>query len=324
MNFSGKIRVGVIRGGPSPEYEVSLKTGSDVLKSLPEKYHPVDIFIDKKGVWHISGIPKTPDKIANHVDVFFNALHGSYGEDGTVQRLLDDLKKPYTGSDAVSSAIGMNKHLSKKKFREHDLRTPHYEVIKQEERGQSKLFGVFATLRKPLVVKPMSAGSSVGVSIVKEWEEFVRAVDIAFQFSNDVIVEEMIEGREATCGVVESAKEKGEAYALLPIEIIKPKENTFFDYDAKYSGKSQEICPGDFSPEETSAIQDFAVRAHKALGLRHYSRSDFIVAPDSIYILEVNSLPGLTSESLIPKALSAADCGFADFLDHVIVLALRD
>jgi D-alanine-D-alanine ligase len=137
------------------------------------------------------------------------------------------------------------------------------------------------------------------------------------------MIEEFIPGREATCAVLDSAENRGDVYALSPIEIVKPQENDFFDYDAKYSGKSQEICPGDFTAEETDMIQDFAVRAHKALGLNHYSRSDFIVAPDGIYILEVNSLPGLTSESLLPKSLQVAGCDFHEFLDHVITLALR-
>jgi D-alanine-D-alanine ligase len=322
-DLKSKIRVGVIRGGPSGEYDVSLKTGSNVLKSMPEKYHAKDIFIDKEGVWYLDGIAKPAEKIIKNFDVIFNALHGDFGEDGKVQQILDSFSVPYTGSGALASALGMNKYLSKKVFKSCGLKTPHYEMIRRDEKTSSRLFGVYANLQKPLVVKPNTSGSSLGISIIKEWEDFLVAVEKSFRHSDSVLVEEFIEGREATCAVLDSAKKRDEVYALSPIEILKPTENAFFDYDAKYSGKSQEICPGNFTLEQTKQIQDLAVKAHKALGLRHYSRSDFIVTPDEIYILETNTLPGLTSESLLPKALREKDCEFHEFLDHVLTLALR-
>ena len=136
------------------------------------------------------------------------------------------------------------------------------------------------------------------------------------------MVEENIKGREATCGVVDKFR-GNDFYSLLPIEIIKPEKSDFFDYEAKYCGGSQEICPGNFSRDEKEAIQELAVAAHKVLGLRHYSRSDFIISPGrGIYILEVNTLPGLTAESLLPKSLQAVGCSLPDFLDHLITLAL--
>lgn len=320
--YHGKIRVGVLRGGPSPEYEVSLKTGANVLKQLPQKYHPKDIFIDRQGLWHVDGMVRTPHQALKNVDVIFNALHGNYGEDGKVQQILDMFNVPYTGSKAIPSAVGMNKHLSKNIFRDQELKTAAHEILRRDQYTQSYLFGVYANLKKPLVVKPATAGSSIGVSIVKDYTDFDRAVALAFQFSDTVLVEEFVEGREATCAVVDSSLSH-DIYALAPIEIIKPDTHEFFDYDAKYSGKSKEVCPGDFSSDEASAIADLAIKAHKALGLSHYSRSDFIVAPDAVYILETNSLPGLTSESLLPKALKHAGVDFPDFLDHVLVLALR-
>ncbi len=318
-----KIKVGVLRGGPSGEYEVSLQTGNNVLKNLPSKYHAKDIFIDKSGVWHLDGIAKSPDKIIRNFDVIFNALHGDFGEDGKVQQILDTFGVPYTGSGALASSMGMNKHLSKSLFKKHEIKTAYHQVIRRDENLDSRLFGVFAHLKKPLIVKPNTGGSSIGVSIVETWENFSKAVRKAFEFSDSVIVEEFINGREATCAVLDSARNSNETYAFSPIEIIKPMDSAFFDYDAKYGGQTKEICPGNFTSEETAQIQEFAVKAHKALGLRHYSRSDFIVAPDGIYILETNTLPGLTAESLLPKALRAAGCEFHEFLDHVLTLALR-
>ncbi len=177
---------------------------------------------------------------------------------------------------------------------------------------------IFRTLPPPYVVKPVSGGSSVGMSIAHSIGELHDALMRAGEQSSNILIESMIRGREATCGIVDGFR--GEKYyALMPIEIIPPPKASFFDYDAKYSGETQEICPGRFSREETAAIQDAARIAHEGLGARHYSRSDFIVTPKGkIYILETNTLPGLTEESLVPKALTAAGCSLKDFLDHVI------
>jgi D-alanine-D-alanine ligase len=149
------------------------------------------------------------------------------------------------------------------------------------------------------------------------------ALEKALKYSDVIIVEEFIKGKEATCGVVENFRGQM-IYPLFPVEIIKPKDFEFFGYDAKYSGESSEACPGNFSEKEKKTIQDMAVEAHRILGLRHYSRSDFIVSPKrGVYILEVNTLPGLTKESLLPKSLEAAGCSLSNFLDHVITLALE-
>ena len=318
-----KIKVGVLRGGPSSEYEVSLKTGASVLQNMPEKYSAHDVFIDRNGLWHFSGVVREPSEILKNVDVVFNALHGQYGEDGKVQGLLDMFGVPYTGSGALPSALGMNKFLSKQVFLANDLKTPRFYILRKGEYEYADLLDVFSEFFDACVVKPACAGSSVGVSIVKDFPNFKIAVAKAFEHSDTVIIEELIRGREATCGVVEGLKNKI-IYSLFPIEIVKPESSDFFDYDAKYKGGTQEICPGDFSYEDKEAIQEMAIKAHQSLGLKHYSRSDFIVTPDDgIYILEVNTLPGLTSESLLPKSLAAAGTSFPEFLDHLVSLALN-
>jgi D-alanine-D-alanine ligase len=169
----------------------------------------------------------------------------------------------------------------------------------------------------------VSGGSSVGTAIAKTLLELESAIDDALQYSDQALIEEFIFGREATCGVVDNFRNES-IYSLLPVEIRKPSNATFFDYDAKYSGKSEEICPGNFTAVEKEMIQKIAKEAHKALGLRHYSRSDFIIHPKrGIYILETNTLPGLTSESLLPKSLQAVGCSLSDFFDHLIKLALE-
>jgi D-alanine-D-alanine ligase len=318
-----KKKVGVLRGGPSSEYEVSLKTGKSVIDSLADRYEVLDIFIDKEGTWHYLGTPIAPEKVFKRVDVIFNALHGAYGEDGTVQKLLDCFNIPYTGSRALASAVGMNKVLSKKVYKNFNLKTPLYVTVTTKDCSSAELLKLFKSFPMPAVVKPVSGGSSVGTAIAKTLEDLEYAVTDALKYSKEAIIEEFITGKEATCGVVDEFRDE-EIYSLLPIEIRKPVDSAFFDFKAKYGGQSQEICPGNFTAKEKKEIQDMARLAHKALGLRHYSRSDFILHPKrGIYILETNTLPGLTSESLLPKSLQAIGCSLPDFLDHLITLALK-
>lgn len=319
-----RTRVGILRGGPSSEYEVSLKTGASILKHLSsDRYDTKDILIDRTGQWHFRGLPITPERALSQVDVVMNALHGAYGEDGTVQQLLHMHRVPYTGSDALGSAIGMNKVLSKRRAESAGVKTARYIVLSSDMRTSDILEGVFHSLSSPLVVKPINAGSSVGVTIAPEFSAFTRGVDSAFTYGDTVLVEEYIPGREATCGVIEDFRNE-QLYALPPIEIRPTGGHTFFDYDAKYKGASEEICPGNFTFAEKQAIAEAAKAVHDALGLRHYSRSDFIVGKRGIYFLEVNTLPGLTTESLLPKALDSVGCRFPDFLDHLLSLAQKD
>jgi D-alanine-D-alanine ligase len=318
-----KKKVGVLRGGPSSEYEVSLKSGKSVIDSLSDRYEVLDIFISKEGVWHFLGAPIQPETVFKKVDVIFNALHGAYGEDGTVQKILDQFSIPYTGSKALASAIGMNKVLSKNVYKNNNLKTPLHLIISKENNNSNEILKIFKSFPIPAVVKPVSGGSSVGTSIAKTLAELESAITDALNYSDQALIEEYIVGKEATCGVVDNFRNEI-IYSLLPIEIRKPTDSAFFDYKAKYGGKTEEICPGNFTAVEKEMIQKMAKEAHRSLGLRHYSRSDFIIHPKrGIYILETNTLPGLTSESLLPKSLQAVGCTLPDFLDHLIKLALE-
>ena len=173
------------------------------------------------------------------------------------------------------------------------------------------------------MVKPIASGSSVGVSIASSYDELFRAVATASDTSPHVLIEARIQGREASVPVCDDFRGE-EYYAFPPIEIIPPAQSPFFDYGAKYSGETQEICPGRFSHAEIEMLQDAARRAHRALGARHYSRSDFIVTPRGVYILEINTLPGLAPECLLPKSLAAVGATLPEFLDHVISLAIEE
>jgi len=324
---SRKLRVGVLRGGPSDEYDVSLRTGQNVIDSLRGRpnYEIQDLLIDRGGVWYIDGLARPFERIFPHVDVIVNALHGKYGEDGRVQQILEAHGVPFTGSKSLGSALGMNKHLAKKFFRSHGLLTPEHVLISKYEYTPQSLQKILFSYPHLRLVKPAASGSSFGICVPKSDAEFDEAIRHAFDFSDQVMVEEFIKGKEATCGVAEGSGRN--AHALHPVEIrdLAPRDvKDIWSYESKYDNNLHElVCPGDFTPEQTEIIRQSAVFAHNALGLRHYSRSDFIVNRTGVYILETNTLPGLTNESLFPRSLSVAGITLGDFLDHIITLAIQ-
>ncbi len=317
-----KTVVGVLRGGPSSEYDVSLKTGASVISNLnQEKYSPRDIFVDRTGVWHLHGAPVSPAQALSGIDVIFNAMHGEFGEDGQVQRLLDTVGVPYTGSGATASALAFNKHLTKQEIKKFGIKTPRALVVERENNTAALAQEIFRSFPHPAVIKPVASGSSVGVTIADNFHALEVGLEKAFAISDKALVEEFIKGREATVGVIDGFRGE-KTYVLMPIEIIPPKENTFYDYEAKYvSDNTGYRIPGHFTDHEKKTLEDMARTVHEGLGLAHYSRSDFIVSPRGVYFLEVNTLPGMTSHSLIPKGVEAVGSKFTDFLDHLLTLA---
>lgn len=315
--------VGVLRGGPSSEYEVSLKTGASVLQHLDrEQYSPRDIFISRDGTWHLHGVAVPPEAALKGVDVAFNAMHGEYGEDGQVQRLLDRLAVPYTGSGSIASATAFNKHLTKEEAKRLGVKVAHSVVV--EDAGDSEALArqLFRSFPHPAIVKPVAGGSSVGTTIAQNFHQLQFALEQAFAVSPQALVEEYIKGREATVGVLDDFRGQ-KTYALLPVEIIPPVAHGFFSYDAKYGGETIERVPGNFSHKEKEELERIAKLVHEGMGLSHYSRSDFILSKRGIYFLEVNTLPGLTEQSLLPKALQAVGSSLSQFLHHVLSLARR-
>jgi D-alanine-D-alanine ligase len=227
MSFAHKIKVGVLRGGPSPEYDVSLKTGANILANLEDKYEPLDIVISRDGTWHEKGFEKSPENILKRVDLVVNGLHGKYGEDGEVQRLLEHFKVPYTGSNSFSSAMTMNKVAAKNIYKNYGLKTPVAFIVPLEELSKKIIRTAYESVPAPFVVKPASTGSSIGVYIARSLPELEEAVIAASHHSPKVIVEEFISGKEATCGVVEDFRGQ-KHYSLIPIEIRHGRD--FFDY----------------------------------------------------------------------------------------------
>ncbi len=315
--------VGVLRGGLSQEHEVSLKSGSAMLAGLRgDRYVARDIYIDRAGQWHDRGRPVLPSKALRQIDVALIALHGEYGESGEVQQMLEAHGIPYSGADAFGTRQASHKVFGKALAQQAKILTPEFRYAENAEKAVETAYEAVRAFHQPVVVKPVGWGSSVGVSIVGGYAAVLAAIEQLFAEGADgVLVEELVRGREATAGIVEGMR--GEALYALPVVEIVPPGKDFFSYEAKYSGKSCEICPAHFSREETAAIQNAAREMHTALGQRHYSRSDFILSPHGLYYLETNSAAavGLTEESLLPKSLAAVGVKFPDFLDHLVTLA---
>lgn len=312
-----------MRGGVGVEHDVSLKTGLTVLRKLEHSSHrPVDIFIDRAGVWHLRGTPMQPARALTGVDVVFNALHGRYGEDGGVQRELEWLGVPYTGPRPIAANMAMNKHLAKEMLSPHGIKVARHTILTVTPNLEAEAVALWRTFPQPSIVKPANSGSSIGVTLAKSFTQFYEAIKKAFGFSKEVMIEEYIKGREATVGVIDRFR-GSKSYALPPVEIVLPKTCDVFDFDTKYSGQAEERCPGAFSRAEVEELERAARIVHERLGLRHYSRSDFMVTPRGPYFLEANALPGLTDQSLVPKSLDAVGVSMDEFLAHVISMALE-
>jgi D-alanine-D-alanine ligase len=315
-----KMRVAVLRGGLSDEYDVSLNSGASVLEHIDkDKFDPLDVIISRGGEWLLEGRTRLPEQVLQTVDAVFIALHGTYGEDGTLQRLLDRYSVPYTGSKAFASALAMNKVLTKAHLKDSHVKVPRHVVVSQgslKDLGKvveniSSLFGPY------YVVKPVASGSSVGTRMVSDQATLTKTLTELLKDFDEVMVEERIDGREASCGVIERYRDK-DIYTLPPIEIVVPDSAEFFDNTVKYDGTTEEICPSTFSHDTKREIEELSSYIHKSLDLAQYSRSDFIVSKDGIYFLEVNTLPGLTTESLLPKEICAVGGTYTDFITHLL------
>lgn len=307
-----KLRVALLAGGKSGEREVSLKGAIEVARALdPDKY-------EVKRYDPASDLEKLAAD-AGRLDVAFILLHGLYGEDGTMQGFLELLGIPYQGAGVLGSAIAIDKSLSKLLYKNKGLMVPDWIMAdRQDIKNPDRLL---AQLSLPLVVKPSRQGSSLGMSIASSEKELAAGIELAFAYDRAVMVEQYISGREITGGVLGN-----ETLTALPIvEIIPGEKYQFFDYEAKYQpGATREICPADLDSELTARAQECAVTAHRALCLRGYSRTDMIVGTDGkIYVLETNTIPGMTPTSLLPQAAKVHGLSFADLLDRLIELALE-
>jgi D-alanine-D-alanine ligase len=340
------IKVAVLMGGRSTEREVSFMTGKMVLKALDsERYLPVPV--DAAGLGRLPGSTPpslvdshhaqealsperlsagaadvmAPEGDAARPDVCFIALHGRYGEDGTIQGLLELLGIPYTGSGVLASALAMNKVMSKKLFRTEGIPTPEFRALRGAAAGKEFLQEWLAGRSEvglPCVVKPNEQGSTIGLSIVRQRDAMAAALDLAFKYDQTVLIEQFVEGIEITAALLGN-----EDPEVLPLVEIVP-DGGFYDYERKYTpGATQEIVPARIPDDQAAVARDLAKKCHVALGCRGMSRVDMIVAGDQVWVLEVNTIPGMTPTSLLPRAAAAAGIPFPQLVDRLIDLALE-
>jgi len=309
-----KIKIALLSGGWAGEREISLKTGEQIYKALDKKKYQVSRYDPKNDLGKFFS-----DALKKKFDLIFPALHGPFGEDGKLQGLLDVLGIPYLFSGCLSSALAMNKYKTKVIIgKEGLIMAPDILIRKNEKYNLNK---IIKKLSLPIVVKPSELGSSVGMSIAKTKKELEPGIKTAFRYDREVLLEKFIKGRELTVPVMGNNPAK----ALPVIEII-PRVSTWFDYKAKYEvGGSDEICPAKIPGKIKNKIQKQALAAYKAIGCKDLARVDFIwqKGSDKLYFLEINTIPGMTATSLVPKSAKAAGLTFSQFLDKLISQAIK-
>ena len=301
-------RIAILMGGPSTERQISLKSGRAVYESLK------NLGLDTVAIDITTDNPDENMRLikAQKPDCIFIALHGRFGEDGQIQEILDRMDIPYTGSGRLASHLGMDKAASMSIFEIHDLDVPRYKVM--EDIYYNPGWKVHNSLGFPLVIKPAAHGSSIGLSIIDTPQEIDQAVALAFSFDPKIIIQEYIRGREITVGILDERP--------LPVIEIVPK-NKFFDYEAKYqAGMTDYIVPAQLNEAVAKKAQGAALSAHKLLGCFGCSRVDMILGPDNRpFVLEVNTIPGLTQSSLLPKSAKVAGIDFTRLCLKLIELA---
>ena len=299
------LKIGVISGGISSEREISLLTGKNIYRSLLESGYNA-LFIDLKDDFYSK---------LKEINLAFLAIHGRYGEDGTVQGLLELMKVPYTGPGVLASAIAINKIMSKKILIYENIPTPEY--IGLNSASGEDLKKMVSVIEKkfdyPIVVKPNSEGSTIGVNIVQKKDQLKHAVEEAVKYDNKILVEEYIKGRELTVSII------GREPVALPIIEIKPKSG-FYDYKSKYTkNMTRYIVPAELDKKVANRVSEMALKCHRVLECSGISRVDFILDDTgNAYVFELNTMPGMTATSLVPKAAKAAGIDFALLVEIIL------
>ncbi len=311
-----KLRVAVIFGGRTGEHEVSLRSAQAILNAMdPARYEKLEYFIDRQGKW--SPHPILPEPGAHpDIDVVFPVLHGTFGEDGTVQGLLELADLPYVGAGVLGSAVSMDKDMMKRVCRERDLPVVEYLSF---HRGQADPQAICGRLPFPVFVKPANLGSSVGISKASNCVELEAALALAAQFDYKIIVERGIDGRELECSVLGNET----PIASLPCEILPSR--AFYDYEDKYLlDLARTVVPADLPPETTAEVRRLALECYRAVECEGMARVDFLLesATGKLYLNEINTIPGFTSISMYPKMWEHSGIGFSALIDRLIELAL--
>ena len=312
-----KIRVAVLYGGRTGEHEVSLRSAESILAAMdPERYEVQRILITKEGRWEPRAI--TPEPGANDgIDVVFPVLHGTFGEDGTVQGLLELADIAYVGAGVLASSVSMDKEVMKRLLVERGLPVVEYLAVRRGQFSSEDICGRFPF---PVFVKPANLGSSVGVSKAKTCEELIAALDLAALYDRKIVIERGIQGREFECSVLGN----DQPLAAVPCEIFPSRE--FYDYEDKYVlNKARTMVPADLTPDQTAEVQKLAVACYQAVHCEGMARVDFLMEASTgkFFINEINTIPGFTSISMYPKMWEASGLPYAKLIDRLIDLALE-
>jgi D-alanine-D-alanine ligase len=312
-----KIRVAILYGGRSGEHEISLRSAESIMKAMDRsKYEVMEYFISKEGKWRPKAILPEPG-VHPEIDVVFPVLHGTFGEDGTVQGLLELADLPYVGAGVLASSLSMDKELMKRVCHERGL--PVVEYVTQL-RGSLDAAEVVSRLPFPMFVKPANLGSSVGISKARDRAELEKALALAAEYDRKIIVERGIEGREFECSVIGNQ----EPEASFPCEVLPSRE--FYDYEDKYLlDKAKTQLPADLAPEKMAELRRLAVECYRAVECEGMARVDFLLerATDQLYINEINTIPGFTSISMYPKMWEYTGLAYPKLIDRLIELALE-
>ena len=350
-----KTRVAIIFGGKSAEHEISIISAKNVIDAIDkDKYEPVPIGIDKDGSWYLNEeskfilessnpklakINKADEKVAlvptnnsnelvsitnnkniGKIDVAFPILHGTYGEDGSIQGLLRMANIPYVGADVLGSAVGMDKDVLKRLLRDAKIPTPKFEVFDKANKKNASFRKLAEKFGSAMFIKPANLGSSVGISKINTEEKFKKAVDLAFKFDKKIIIEEAIKGREIECAVLGN----DEPIASIPGEIVVKSE--FYSYETKYLDEDAATLeiPAKLPNDIIQKIQIFAVKTFKALCCEGMARVDFFLRNDTeILVNEINTIPGFTKISMYPKLWEASGITYTELIDRLIKLAIE-
>lgn len=312
-------RIGVLRGGPGDEYHLSLASGARIMEALrKEGYEPVDLFIDREGVLHLKGFPITPDQLPLHTDLVWNAMHGGAGEDGTIQRILDDIGMPYVGSGVMTSAMTANKESAKERARELGLKTPESILVMPEgtESVSEITQNIYKRISPPWVLKPLTGGASVNTYFAFTPLELAHFVEESVSHAQPFMVEQYIDGREASVGVVDGFR--GQDQYVLPVVELKSARRGILTHEARQTDEHA-VVGGGFRSDERELLSKLAKDLHTHIGAKDFSQSEFIMDKQGkIWYIETDTVPHMSEHHPFVKALHSVGSNLQEFVRSII------
>ena len=313
-------RIVILRGGPGQRHETSLESGNHIKNYLEDSHELIDVVVDKQGNWYVHGLAQKPADILKHAHVAVNAVYGTSDEHGVIQHTLEHAGVPYTGSQALASALSRHIWHAKKVFKMVGIKTPNAVLAHAEKNVSEQALSIFKTCVLPVIIKPVDAGVLIGTTVARDLSDIENALVSVFQYCNTALVEEFIRGKEASVVVLENFRD-AKHYAFPPVETVRHTDATL-GTDSK--NKIEVRCPGNFSRIEKDVLMQTAINAHVAIGARHCSKSNFVVHPTrGIFILNIHTTPDISEGSSLPQTVESIGSNMQEFLKHIIGLALN-